>query len=178
VSFKPTHTLFLLTNNKPHAPAEDFAFWQRVLLIPFNLSFVNGDPEHEHERKADLDLADKLKSEASGILAWLIRGCLLWQMMGGLHPPQRVKAATASYKMDEDNIAAFIDHCCVVGGSEIWTGATTLYEAFESWWKKYVSNFPMKQKKFGALLRKKFHSEKVGGVYRYYGVELMDDQDD
>jgi len=44
VSFKPTHTLFLLTNHKPHAPADDFAFWQRVLMIPFNISFVDNKP--------------------------------------------------------------------------------------------------------------------------------------
>jgi putative DNA primase/helicase len=178
VSFKPTHTLFLLTNNKPHAPAEDFAFWQRVLLIPFNLSFVTREPEQEHERRADIYLADKLKEESSGILAWLVRGCLEWQEQKGLHPPQKVKAATADYKMDEDNIAAFVDTCCITGGIDIWSGATALYEAFEAWWKKYVSNFPMKQKKFGALMRKKFTSEKVGGVYRYYGVALTEENQD
>ena len=34
VSFKPSHTLFLLTNHKPHAPADDFAFWERMILFP------------------------------------------------------------------------------------------------------------------------------------------------
>jgi len=175
VSFKPTHTLFLLTNHKPHAPAEDFAFWQRMLLIPFNISYVDYEPERENERAADPDLAEKLKKEASGILAWLVKGCLLWQKHG-LSPPPRVKQATAEYQKDEDNIAAFIDTCCVLK-EDAGVGATPLYESFEQWWKKYVSNFPMKQKKFGSLMRKRFHSEKVGGVYRYFGIGLLDQDD-
>jgi len=179
VSFKPTHTLFLLTNHKPHAPAEDFAFWQRMLLIPFNISYVDYEPERENERRADQALAEKLKAEASGILAWLVKGCLLWQKQG-LDPPIKVKRATAEYQKDEDNVAAFIDVCCFVG-EHASCGATPLYEKFEQWWKKYVSNFPMKQKKFGNVMRKRFHSEKVGGVYRYYGIGLLAedaDQDD
>ena len=178
VSFRPTHTLFLLTNHKPHAPAEDFAFWQRVLLIPFNLSYVDYEPHKENERPADPYLAEKLKQEASGILAWLVKGCLLWQKQG-LSPPPKVKQATIEYRKDEDNIAAFIDVCCYEG-EKAGVGATPLYEAFETWWKKYVSNFPMRQKKFGSLMRRRFPCEKVGGVYRYYGIGLLDQdhQDD
>ena len=48
VEFSPTHTLFLLTNYKPHAPAGDYALWQRIQLIPFILSFVD-------EPKADVE---------------------------------------------------------------------------------------------------------------------------
>lgn len=178
VSFKPSHTLFLLTNNRPHAPAEDFAFWQRMILIPFNLSYVDYEPEKENERRADPELAEKLKKESSGILAWLVRGCLLYQKHG-LNPPPKVKQAIAGYRLDEDNIAAFIDVCCYQD-DDASEGATPLYERFERWWKKYVSNFPMKQKKFGNLMRKKFRCEKIGGVYRYYGIGLLEDdeQDD
>jgi putative DNA primase/helicase len=177
VSFRPTHTLFLLTNSKPHAPSEDFAFWARVILVPFGLSYVDYEPTKENERRADPDLPEKLKAEASGILAWMMRGCLLYQYKGGLQPPIKVRQAVDDYKMDEDNIAAFIDTCCYQDDKAM-AGATPLYEAFEQWWKKYVSNFPMKQKKFGALMRKKnYHVEKVGGVYRYYGIGILDEED-
>jgi phage/plasmid-associated DNA primase len=51
--------------------------WERVLLIPFNLSFVNEpDPLKPNERKADLHLLEKLKAEAPGILAW--RSVAVW----------------------------------------------------------------------------------------------------
>jgi len=88
ITFSPTHTLFLLTNHKPHITADDYAIWQRVHLVPFNLSFID-EPKTEYERKRDPDLSKKLKEEASGILAWLVRGCLSWRIEG-LNPPRIV----------------------------------------------------------------------------------------
>lgn len=44
VTFSPTHTLFLSTNCKPGAPARDFAFWERVHIVYFPLSFVDRPP--------------------------------------------------------------------------------------------------------------------------------------
>ncbi|MGD0230109.1 MAG: phage/plasmid primase, P4 family [Syntrophorhabdales bacterium] len=130
VNFRPTHKLFLLTNSKPHAPAGDFALWARLHLIPFTLSFVD-EPHAPHERRADPDLPEKLKAEASGILAWLVRGCLTWQREG-LKPPKAVRAATEAYRGEEDTIAQFIADVCETGAA-MWTGMKTLYEAYTKW---------------------------------------------
>ncbi len=92
VQFKPTHTLFLLDNHKPHVPADNFAFWERVVLIPFELSFVDREPKKENERRADPELPDKLRAELPGILAWLVKGCLHYQKEG-LNQPSVVKCA-------------------------------------------------------------------------------------
>lgn len=81
VQFQPTHTLLLLTNHKPKADPSDYALWQRVHLIPFTLSFVD-NPTGPNERRRDPYLAERLRAEASGILAWLVRGCLAWQRDG------------------------------------------------------------------------------------------------
>ncbi|HQN18497.1 MAG TPA: phage/plasmid primase, P4 family, partial [Syntrophobacteraceae bacterium] len=85
ITFKPTHTLLLLTNHKPKADPTDYALWQRVHLIPFALSFVD-EPHQANERKRDPYLIERLRAESSGILAWLVRGCLAWQREG-LRPP-------------------------------------------------------------------------------------------
>ena len=180
VSWHPTHSLFLMTNSRPGAPAEDFAFWQRMHLVPFKLSFVSGEPQKSNERKTDPDLEARLLAEASGILSWLVRGCLQWQQIG-LRPPPQVVEANAQYQADEDNVGAFIDHCCVIdpGNDQMHTGATQLYEAFEAWWLKFIGRKPMKQKRFGQAMRKRFRSEKSGGIYRYYGIGLLStDQDE
>ena len=60
VEFRPTFTLFLQTNHKPKANAYDYALWERIRLIPFNLSFVD-DPQRDHESVRDPNLAEKLK---------------------------------------------------------------------------------------------------------------------
>ena len=62
----------------------------------------------------DPTLPDRLKSEAAGILAWLLQGCLEWQAEG-LNPPGTVKAATAAYREEEDTIRVFINDCCETG---------------------------------------------------------------
>ena len=77
--FNPTHKLCLQTNTQPQAPPNDKAFWERLHLIPFLISFVNRDPQESHERRAILDLDRQVLKEAPGILAWLVAGCLLWQ---------------------------------------------------------------------------------------------------
>lgn len=176
VHFRPSHTLFLLTNHKPHAPADDFAFWERMVLIPFELSFVNREPQEPNEIEADRHLPDKLKKELPGILAWMVRGCLVWQSEGGLHPPPAVKEAVKEYKRDEDIIQDFIDECCIVD-PETHVGATAVYEVFEAWWKKNVSNRVPKQKRFGSLFGKRFEKRKEGSV-KYFGVGLLDDLSD
>ncbi len=173
--FKPSHTLFLLTNNKPHAPADDFAFWERVHLLPFEVSFVNREPIEDFERKADTRLSLKLEKELPGILAWMVRGCLDWQD-GGLRPPEASKEATDDYQKGEDSIGDFVDECCLVG-SDLKVSAAAVYEVFEGWWRDNVSNRIPKKKRFGQLFGKKFQRVKSGTVW-YLGVGLLAKPDD
>ena len=168
--FLPSHLLFLLTNHKPHAPAEDFAFWERMLLIPFELSFVDRDPEASDERRADPFLGDKLDKELPGILAWMVKGCLIWQQQG-IDPPTIVKAAVADYQREEDTLSDFIDECCILG-EQYSVGATAAYAAFEKWWQTNVSKNAPKQKRFGTWFSKRFEKRK-DGTMKYFGVALL-----
>lgn len=169
-SFSPTHTLFLLTNHKPHAPADDYAFWERVLLIPFELSFVDREPSSKNERRQDKHLKTKLRDEAPGILAWLVRGCLEYQKQG-LNPPLAVKSATAEYRRDEDILADFLDECCIQG-EKLEADASALYEEFETWFQKNVGKRVWSQRAFGRAMSKKFERIKRG-TYKYLGVGLI-----
>lgn len=177
VTFAPTHTLFLLTNHKPHAPADDFAFWERLHLIPFERSFVDREPKDDTEMRRDDGLKAALLKEAPGILRWLVQGCLEWQQEG-LNPPAKVRAATEDYRRDEDLLALFIDDCCELvpadeNDTRTRTNATELYDAFVRWFAVNISRkkqFP--QRKFGALAQQKFAKRKVGGKNWYYGVIL------
>lgn len=172
--FKPTHTLFLLTNNKPHAPADDFAFWERVVLFPFDVSFVNREPREDFEKKADINLASKLEKELPGIFAWMVRGCLDWQNEG-LRPPAAAQNAVADYRRDEDSVGDFIEECCIVG-ADYHVAAAAVYEVFEEWWKKNVSNRIPKMKRFGQWFGKRFERVKSGTI-KYHGVGLISDLD-
>lgn len=130
ITFQPTHTVFLLTNHKPKIDPDDFALWERIHVIEFRLSFVNKPTEIYH-RKQNPKLPKQLKKEASGILAWLVRGFLAWQQEG-LNPPEEVLLAVKNYRANEDDLQRFIDECCVIG-NELKTQAKTLFSAYEKW---------------------------------------------
>jgi len=168
--FKPTHKLILMTNSKPAVADDDFAFWERVHLVPFELSFVERAPEKDNERPANKYLREKLLLEAPGILAWLVRGCMEWQRIG-LDPPETVIDATREYRRDEDLMAHFIDECCYQNPDSE-TSAALLYDRFVEWWEDNVSRKKLSKKKFGMMMGKKFKKAK-SGTYRYFGVGLL-----
>lgn len=170
--FIPTHTLFLLTNEKPGAKFDDEALWARIRCIDFPFSFVsNPDPDRLYHKKADDNLVDDLKKEAAGILASLVRGCLLWRKEG-LAPPASVIAETDAWRNSEDQLAEFISDCCSES-QPAREGATDLYKVFCRWWavnrnKKSTPAF----KTFGAWMGSKYERGKSSGLIVYKGVAL------
>jgi putative DNA primase/helicase len=168
VRFEPTHTLFLLTNHKPKADPTDYAMWQRVHLVPFALAFVD-NPTKSSERQRDPKLMDKLKAEAPEILAWLVRGCLLWQRHG-LAQPDDVRVATDSYRQAEDLIGQFLAEVCVVGPT-VQAQAGTLRTAYESWCLEQGFR-PMSGNKFATYLLGRFGRDDTGRYRSYLGVGL------
>lgn len=173
--FPPTHLLCLLTNHLPHAHGDDYAFWSRVHLVPFKVQFVD-EPQGESERARDKTLPEKLKAEAPGILAWLVRGCLEWQRQG-LNPPPVVRSATEEYRFSEDTIGEFLDACCqpleqATDEDRVQFGE--IYTVFEEWYEKTIGDkkYCPRKKKFSQLMEKKFRRDKVGGLVWFYGVSL------
>lgn len=172
VEFQPTHLLILLTNERPAAPAHDAALWERIFLVPFEVRFVD-NPAKPNEYPADHDLLEKLKKEASGVLAWLVRGCLAWQEEG-LNPPEIVKAATREYRQDEDLIERFLNDKCIVGPAyEVQAG--DLYQAYQDWAGE-MGLRPVSGIKFGKEMQVRFDSYRKRHVF-YVGIGLLTEQE-
>ncbi|MEN6318650.1 MAG: phage/plasmid primase, P4 family [Syntrophaceae bacterium] len=150
IEFSPSHLLILLTNNRPKVPADDDALWDRLHLIPFNVRFVD-NPQAPNERPADHNLLEKLKSESSGILAWLIKGCLAWQREG-LNPPESVKIATSEYRNDEDEIRQFLADEKIFEMSES-VSVGLFHSKYSTWHKENgLTGQPMSMKKISRRL--------------------------
>jgi putative DNA primase/helicase len=168
--FAPTHKLFLMTNTQPAAPPNDKSFWERLHLIPHNISFVNRDPQEAHERRAILDLGRQVLKEAPEILAWLVRGCLLWQKHG-LAPPKEITAATEQYRRNEDLLADFIDECCIrEPGAKV--RSSFLYARFTEWYHDNIGKSEPSGTWFGKQLTQKFEKTKLEGCVTYLGIAL------
>ena len=170
ITFTPTHKLMLLTNEKPAAPASDFAFWERLLLVPFTVSFVSREPQKANERKANRDLLAQLQKEAPGILAWLVWGCLEWQREG-LNPPRSVTEATEQYRRDEDIIADFIDERCVVEPGAVGF-SSEIYSAFAEWYESNLGKRVPSQNWLGKQLHKTYEKTKRDGRIAYFGIAV------
>ena len=173
VTFAPRYLLALVTNFKPHASPDDYALWKRLLLIPFTQSFVDDpDPDLAYEHKRDPHLLDRLRAEASGVLAWLVRGCLAWQSEG-LNPPPVVKTATDEYREGEDIVGQFIAECCrLQDGARVNAGA--LYSAFVRWAQDYGLE-TMSHTIFGERLarHKGIDKKRLAQGYVYVGLGLL-----
>src|ERR1700733_13925676 len=103
--FQPTFKLVIAGNHKPSLRSVDEAMRRRFHMISFTVTI----PAAER----DGDLTEKLKAEWSGILKWLVEGCLRWQGEK-LSPPSAVTVATAEYMGAEDATASWIADKCEV----------------------------------------------------------------
>jgi putative DNA primase/helicase len=121
--FEPTHKLMLSTNNRPVIRETTAAIWERVLLIPWDVTISKEDQ--------DPCLKDKLKEEFSGILRWMVDGCVAWQEQG-LNPPESVLATTQEYRREENNVATFIDERCQRNATAK-VGTNELFAAYQEW---------------------------------------------
>jgi putative DNA primase/helicase len=175
--FWPTHKLILLTNSRPQADGGDFALWERLQLIAFPLSFVDREPVRENERRADNDLGSRVINEASGILAWLVRGCLQYQRQG-LEPPRSIREATIEYKKEEDILGQWLEERCQLG-EKFKEEARKLHEDFCTWYETEVSKKGVPSaKRFGKLLGARFEKKKRPNQ-TYFGLRLrFDDVED
>ena len=99
--FIPSFKLVLATNHRPNVRGTDFAIWRRLHLVPFK--------EVISEEECIPDYHDVLLKEASGILRWMVEGCLAWQKRG-LDAPEEVKAASKAYREEEDRVGQFLQH--------------------------------------------------------------------
>ena len=156
--YTPQFKLIIAGNHKPGLRSVDEAIRRRFNLIPFTVTIPPGE--------RDAQLAEKLKSELPGILAWIIRGCLEWQQHG-LKLPQVVAAATAAYLEAEDTFAAWISDAGK-RDPNAWERTADLFAS----WSAYTAaagEFCGSQKRFAQNTEKRGFTHERGGKERHRG---------
>ena len=121
--FVPQFKLLISGNHKPSFRGVDEAIRRRFLLLPFTVTV----PEAER----DPELAEKLKAEWPGILAWMITGCLDWQERG-LGPPGAVLEATRTYLEAEDAFQLWLSDA-TTHDANAWESTAELFSSWASW---------------------------------------------
>jgi P4 family phage/plasmid primase-like protien len=165
--FQPTHTPVLATNHKPEIRGTDHAIWRRLKLVPFDVQI----PDTEQDKK----LAEKLREELPGVLAWIVRGALIYQKVG-LPEAERVTDATTGYREEMDTLAGFFADRCVIHPNAR-AGATILYNAYKDWCDE-GGETRLTQTRFGRQLKERGFSSKKVQTVTWYGIGLRDDRPD
>jgi putative DNA primase/helicase len=122
-TFVPQFKLNVAGNHKPTLRSVDEAIRRRLHLIPWNVVI----PPAERDKH----LADKLRTEWPGILAWMIDGCLQWQQIG-LSPPKIVSDATEAYMDNQNTFAAWIEDYCALDANA-WESTSLLFDGWKTW---------------------------------------------
>ncbi len=122
--FVPTFSLWLATNHVPDIHGTDDGIWDRVHLIPFTQRIPEGE--------RDPRLLDKLRSEAEGMLAWLVEGAKQWAD-GGLRPPPAVRRAVQVHRSDMDCVGQLLEECCDRSDPRAFTTADDLRQGYSAW---------------------------------------------
>jgi putative DNA primase/helicase len=158
-TFRPTLHLWLAVNHKPVVTDDSYGFWRRVRLVPLTQRFP-----------ITPSLEGELQGEAAGILAWLVRGCLLWQAEG-LSAPESVAAATAEYEEDSDPMTDFLNAECEVHPAAT-IGASEFYRLYSEWAERagLSGRERLSSTAFGRIMTERFEKDRTSGVRLYRGV--------
>ncbi len=177
--FKPTHTLFLMTNNLPYTDANDRDFWNRLHILNFHWSYV-ANPTESFEKQGNPNLEKELQKEASVILAWIGQGYLKYVEEGGLNPPEDMIKERETYRFRDDTIGQFIEACSVdEPDSTVATPFREIKEEFDKWYLENISKKPLSAKMLGTLLDKQYNKVYTKDkLPAYIGIELKHYMDD
>lgn len=162
--FYPEFKPWLATNHKPQVRG-DRALWNRLKLIPFDVTIPKEQQRPRHEVTA------MFRAEFPGILNWAIQGCLNWQR-DGLGVPEEVVQATREYEAEQDTFAMFLEEKCV-RVTNARAGSTALYKAYRAWAEEHGEN-PVSHKVFASVMSERgFRKEYTRTGVVYLGVGLM-----
>lgn len=161
--FTPEFKVFFTTNHKPIVKGTDEGIWRRIKLIPFLATIP--------EEKRDLQLPVKLKEEVTGILKWMLEGCLMWQKEG-LKSPDSIDGASKDYREEMDILLPFIKECCTVNP----LAKVELKDLFNEYQSYCFENddYKLKKRAFTRELETKGFEKNVGSANKTFihGIEL------
>lgn len=160
--FAATFTVWLFGNNKVRVSdnSKDTGVGDRLKYIHMTYQIP--------EDLADPSIPERLyHEEGSGILNWLIEGCLKFQSEG-LHEPDVIRESTDDFFQEQDPVGMFIKDCCSLGETNSIL-YKTLYENFV-----LFSDTEMSKHRFSKILRGKgFEIEALGPNQKYVmGINL------
>lgn len=166
--------LVIATNNQPQIDDPSNAMWIRVKCVPF----LEKIPLEEQDRT----LGEKLKSEGSIILNWMIEGCQLW-LKYGMKEPEIITKTTKEYREDSDKLGEYINYCLIESPTTGFLPSEIAYKLYHLWCENN-HQFPYAFNKFSTMMKDRgyelergFWTDKNGQKTRARGLIGLTTQD-
>jgi putative DNA primase/helicase len=121
MTITPRHLCVLATNHMPELSVVLPAMVQRLVVVPFPVTFVDllpDEPPSRYRRQMDAGLKARLAANLEGVLRWLVEGAVEWYALpGGLRreAPEQVLEHGRRYFEEQDRLGAFISQHCRLG---------------------------------------------------------------
>ncbi len=168
-----TFKIFLATNHKPNISGTDKGIWRRIRTIPFE-KVISAE-----ERDPLLDA--KLSAECEGILAWAVKGFLLWQK-DGLGDVLKISEATNEYREESDIIGGFVEECCELG-PECKASSGALLKAAQLWARDSGLRSIRRNEFLDYLKKRGFEKDRLTaggdkGKFYWFGIGLKSEASD
>jgi P4 family phage/plasmid primase-like protien len=153
--FDATHKIWMDCNYRPRVSGGDDAIWGRLMCVPFDQHLDKDDPA------MDKKLKDKILAEGEGVLAWAVRGAMIWAKEGRLDNPPEIKAANAAWRAADDPLKDFLEDYCEVGDPDegYWVLGSKLSTAYDQWCRENKEKFPLGRGQFSERLEMKGFKE-------------------
>ena len=184
VTVMPKHLAILVTNHMPEMSEVIVALVERILAIPFTVTFrdlIPGERETATLRQCDQTMKEKLKSPEgqSALFAWLVEGAVAWY--GGTESlkamaPTKVSEFTRKYLAEQDTVQAFLTDNCELGK----TFRESSVALFEMYCEVSGENTSKKPWFIGQMKKKGFQKKAIrigreGTQQGYMGLRLRHD---
>lgn len=104
-SFKPFSKLIIGANELPHIADKTHGFYDRLLVIPYEVSFAG---------REDRTLEPRLEKEVSGVLNWALEGRRRLYQRGDFKMNKQSFDIVDDIKRENNPVFFFIDDCCEI----------------------------------------------------------------
>ena len=164
-SFRPSHSLWVHGNHRPHLKNISGGLRRRLHLLEY--------PGVISEDERDLDFKSKLRAEYPAILHSMILAAREWLEAGGLGMPERISDNVKTYLQQEDTLGAFLEACCDTSDPQATAPSSAAYERYKTFLTQ-MGEFIPSQKSFSQRLIDRGFRVSPGRVRFVQGLRLLE----
>jgi len=173
ITFSVTFMVTMMTNPLPHVDETDSALWDRLVLVPFDVSIP------KDERIKDL-VEIIVREEASGVLSWLVGGAVEYFELNDLAVPQICVDRSRQWRKLVGSIERFMDEECHPDTGRIALG--DLHRYYRLWAQRQhvdpygIESFRQRLAELGVQIEDRGAEESVTGLRIGKPAKLVMDQ--